>query len=738
MSSSKRVKIRAPTQSLCSHDLDLDSSWPVLDSAIDTIYEEKQSAISFEIHYRIVYSLVIRKYGEQLLGKVKQKLRERMEMLYCTRFEVDLGSMEFLKQVDETWNHQRSCLKMVSDLMLYMDRDLSWRSIETNVYDLGMELFRDIVVKPITDKLVDSIIEEINRARKSLDCIDTIMVARVTNMMKVLSEQRETLYKLYFEPSLLKDVRRYYSEWRQGFDSNALEYIQEVKDLLNHELCVYEHITGGESATKAHKLMKIVLISENINFVLEHSVHDCFKRGDEDNLALIIDLCKDPEDQQHLLDVLSRSVVEDVMKTREDSSGKKKTESSLMWVKGLVKVKEDYSRIFQKPEFNHGPFLKTVTDALAKVINEQPQRAVECISTTIDSFLRTNVTLGKEFQSLMQDCISLFVLMRDKDLFELYYKQQLSKRLIQKRSSLPLEHWIISKMTHKVGIDFTAKLEGMFRDINVSLDYDRKFKASHDDIDIDYQVEVLTPTFWPFQSIETSIQDIVLPQELDELRVAYENFYLGNHSGRTLKWAGHLGFMELGFHFNTTYHELSMSVYAAVILLLFNNYSELSMQDIQDLTHIPEQELLRQLVSLATAPRSRILKKNPPTKTVKSTDKFSINYDFTAPTTKVKVTTVILKNDPTSSQGGLKPAANKSLEKELEHDRIQVLSAAIVRIMKSEKKLLNKELYEKVSRSATNVNFEITNQLFDKSISNLIEKEYMQKNPEDPMMFHYL
>ncbi|AET37668.1 cullin CUL3 Ecym_1442 [Eremothecium cymbalariae DBVPG len=735
MNVSKRVKIRAPRHSFSSNNVDLESSWPILETAIDLIYDGKQSTLSFEELYRLVYDLVIRKYGEQLLENVKDAFTRRMKDIHDRGLFVELSSIEFLRRLNGIWNHQKLCLKMISDTMMYMDKALAWKGRQANVYVLGLDLFRDIVAKPIADKIVSSMIMEINRARKSLVDVDISTLISIVDMMQILNEGNETFYTLYFEPHLLQDVGSYYTQWRQRYADDAVLYINRVQEALNNELAVYKRITNGQSAVKCNEVMKKILISDNIEFVLRDSVHDCIKNSDTENLQLIIGFCKEPQDEQKFLDTLSNCVMNDGFAIPENQSVKKRAQLSLSWVKGLIEVKDTYENILHKANCLNGPYKKSMSDALAKVINSKPNKSIEYISTSIDGVLRTNTTLNKEMQTFLQDCIGFFALIRDKDLFELFYKQQFSKRLLQQKSSLQLEQWMISRMATAVGIDFTSKLEGMFRDINVSHGYDKKFKGS-EIMGIDFQAKVLTPTFWPFKPMETLTQDVVLPLELQDLKIAYESFYLENHSGRTLKWAYHLGSVEIGFQFSKTYHDLSMSVYAATIFLLFQDYSSLTMQEIGDLTHIPEPELVRQLLSLSTIPKTRILKKLPLTKSIKLTDIFSVNYEFSVPSRKVKIVT-ILKSEATPSSGSTPFPATKTIADEIDENRLQAVNAAIIRIMKSERKLTDDKLHNIVSELLSS-KMKVTKEFFKKSTNNLIEKEYLQRDIDDSATFHYL
>ena len=54
-------------------------TWRVLDVAIDEIYAQNSSRLSFEELYRAAYNMVLQKFGPELYSGVERKIRERLE-----------------------------------------------------------------------------------------------------------------------------------------------------------------------------------------------------------------------------------------------------------------------------------------------------------------------------------------------------------------------------------------------------------------------------------------------------------------------------------------------------------------------------------------------------------------------------------------------------------------------------------------------------------------------------------
>jgi cullin 3 len=94
--------------------------------------------------------------------------------------------------------------------------------------------------------------------------------------------------------------------------------------------------------------------------------------------------------------------------------------------------------------------------------------------------------------------------------------------------------------------------------------------------------------------------------------------------------------------FKTRKHDLNVSSLALVILLLFEDLGEgefLTYEEIKNTTAIPDNELQRNLQSLACT-KFKVLKKHPPGRDVNMDDSFSFNADFSSLSQKIKISTV--------------------------------------------------------------------------------------------------
>lgn len=86
--------------------------------------------------------------------------------------------------------------------------------------------------------------------------------------------------------------------------------------------------------------------------------------------------------------------------------------------------------------------------------------------------------------------------------------------------------------------------------------------------EIEISVTVMTSTFWPMTH---SAATATLPDLMLKACKSFENFYYSRHSGRRLTWQPGLGNTDVRVAFKAKKHDLNVSTFALVILLLFED-----------------------------------------------------------------------------------------------------------------------------------------------------------------------
>jgi cullin 3 len=181
------------------------------------------------------------------------------------------------------------------------------------------------------------------------------------------------------------------------------------------------------------------------------------------------------------------------------------------------------------------------------------------------------------------------------------------------------------------------------------------------------------------------------PAEIQGLQASFFKYYNTERNGRVLTWAGNLGTADIkcvfpkipgketGLLSKERRYELTVSTHGMVVLMLFNELPDgewLGFEEIQAATNIPAPELSRTLASLSLAPKSRVLLKDPMTKTIKPDDRFTYNSSFTSKQVKIRAPIVSAHSKVEGDD------ERKETEKKNDQSRLAIVDAAIVRIMK--------------------------------------------------------
>ena len=403
-------------------------------------------------------------------------------------------------------------------------------------------------------------------------------------------------------------------------------------------------------------------------------------------------------------------------------------------------------------------FVATNREAFEHFVNQRANKPPELIAKFVDSKLRASsakvagmsendssalvaIDHDAETEKALDGALSLFRHVQGKDAFEAFYKRDLAKRLLLgKSASVDAEKSFIGKLKAECGAQFTAKLEGMFKDVDASRDLMRAYnesllggsKTKRDENDEDARttapvkdvetyVTVLTAGSWPTYAALT----LRLPIELQRARDAYASFYLGKHSGRKLAWLDGLGHCVLRARFDKGEKELCTSTFQAAVLLLFNDVASLTAKAVVEMTGADDGECRRALQSLACG-KTRVLTKTPKGREIEDDDVFTVNGSFTEKLFRVKVNSIQMKETAT---------ATDETNERVFQDRQYQLDACLVRIMKTRRTTTHASL---VAETFAQISFPAKPADVKKRIESLIEREYLERDRNDPQTYNYL
>ncbi|TBU26329.1 Cullin-4B [Dichomitus squalens] len=375
-------------------------------------------------------------------------------------------------------------------------------------------------------------------------------------------------------------------------------------------------------------------------------------------------------------------------------------------------------------------FAYGLIDAFQAGFKSRRIKPAEMIAKHLDKAMRRGQK-GKrdeDFAAELDEVLALYRFTDDMDVFRTFYQRALAKRLLLGRSaSDDFEKAVLKKLREQYDPDF-GNGDKMFNDLDLSRELMARFykekKVDESSSLHKLTAMVLQRSSWPFAARKT---DILLPGWMQDDLSTFANYYKSKHQGRALDWDHALGTATLKARFKAGNKELSVSLYQAIILLLFNEEEELAYADIKEQTRLDDGELQRTLQSLACG-KKRVLKKTPAGKEVNMTDTFLFNVDFTDPRHVVHINSIQSKETPEET---------KRTQSSIEADRKHALDAAIVRVMKGKKELTYEQLKTATIEAVKN-HFVPEVSMIKKRIEGLMEQEYLRRDEEDQNRFFYV
>ncbi|KAF2876588.1 Cullin [Massariosphaeria phaeospora] len=641
----------------------------------------------------------------------------------------------------------------------------------------------DVAGRVVLGLLNHVILDQIQMERDG-DVIDKHLIKSCVYMLGDLYEDElesddQRLYTTSFEREYLETSRGFYRGEAELLlrDSDAGAYCKQARRRIYEEEERCKSTLLEVTMPKIQKVVEDELIKNRIREVvdMESGVRFMIDNDRLTELNLVYDLNSRVDDKK---DEVTRAVQKRIVAMgadvnnaalaasqapaaaaeagdkakgpAQDKGLNQQTVAAIKWVEDVLELKDKFDRIWSESFQSDILLQSALTRSFADFINSSAfPRSSEYISLFIDENMKKGIK-GKtemEIDMVLDKAITLLRYIQDKDLFERYYKKHLCRRLLMNKSvSNEVEKQMISKMKIELGNNFTVKLEAMFKDMAISEELTAGFKThveglgEKDPKRIELGINVLTSMTWPLETMGGAGDDdegrrskCNFPPSIDRIKRGFEKYYNQKHSGRQLTWLANMGSADVKAVFPKVQqrdgstkerrHDLNVSTYGMVILLLFNELpaeENLTFEEIQAQTNIPQNDLIRNLQSLAVAPKTRILIKEPMSKDVKPTDRFSFNEGFTGKFVKIKVGVVSSGNKVESDR------ERRETEKKNDASREYQIEAAVVRIMKQRKELLHQQLVmETLSQLAGKFKPEVN--MIKKRIENLIEREYLER-----------
>ncbi|KHG11994.1 Cullin-4 -like protein [Gossypium arboreum] len=431
----------------------------------------------------------------------------------------------FLKQPDSCDLEKLYQASLTYSSFLYFDyyRHLQHRTYVKqtpnvrSLWDMGLQLFRKhlSMAPEVEHKTVTGLLRMIEGERLG-EAVDRTLLNHLLKMFTALG-----IYSESFEKPFLECTSEFYAAEGMKYmqQSDVPDYLKHVEMRLHeeHERCVLY----------LDALTRKPLIATAEKQLLERHIPAILDKG----FVMLMD-GRRIEDLQRMYSLFSRVNALESLRQAISSYIRRTGQVIVMdeekdkdMVPSLLEFKASLDSIWEESFSKNEAFGNTIKDSFEHLINLRQNRPAELIAKFLDEKLRSGNkgTSEEELEGTLDKALVLFRFIQGKDVFEAFYKKDLAKRLLLgKSASIDAEKSMITKLKTECGSQFTNKLEGMFKDIELSKEINESFKQSSQartklPSGIEMSVHVLTTGYWPTYPP----MDVRLPHELNVYQVCF-------------------------------------------------------------------------------------------------------------------------------------------------------------------------------------------------------------------------
>nr|CAD2175465.1 unnamed protein product [Meloidogyne enterolobii] len=718
----KKIVIRKFQQRNDPNVLNFDANWSILEDSVIKIQKRESAHVTCVELYNIVENLCQMNYAQEIFSRLQilihnfsdDECARLVEKSQNSSFETFFGNVEsFMGQFLPAIVVDKECISLPRP------------NLSNATEDTGHEAFRQRVIEHSGNcsRAVNGILQLIERDRRGIQ-VDRHLLKSLLRMFMNLQ-----IYDRSFEREFLKATEHFYREESslQIQELNISNYLQFAQKRLIEE---EERIQLYLEYSTSKKLIGIVekcFIADYLDSIISKGPYQLISEQRLDDLALLFQLLSRVKDGQLALKNAFSEHIKKVGRAMVMDAERDKT-----LVQELMDLKAKLDQIIIKCFCSNERFLNALKDSFDFFINSRPNKIAELTAKFMDLKLRTGnkECTEDELDSVMDKVIVIFRFVQGKDVFEAFYKKDLAKRLLLGRSaSVDAEKAMLSKLRTECGAGLTQKLEGMFKDMELSKDFCATFKQYLEASDkekrfskLEVNVAILTMGNWPTYPL----QEVNIPPQLAELQQICAKFYTSKHNGRKLRWQYSLtsGVLKANFKPKVT-KELEVSLFQSMVLLMFNEKLKWNFKEISENTKIEDIELKRTLQSLACG-KFRVLIKQPKGKDINSDDNFVLNEEFNDRLYRIRISQVQMRETEQEHQ---------QTEEQIFQDRLYQIDAAVVRIMKTRQRLSHTQL---ITETLSQLRFSVKATDLKKRIESLIERDYLSRDKEDASLYNYV
>lgn len=763
-------------------------TWDKIVKSLDSVYEvicgEKDSMGESNTNskmawYTLTYNaatkdhLVAEKLYEQLRNWIEETLKKRVTGPVQEMAKKG-DSDQLFKKVTEAYSHFKISMKYGCIVFHYLGSYVTKRSNHDTIDQMYLKGFNRAVYAQVKHDLLGVILKQVNARRDG----NTIDMAALKNAVAIFidvgtatapdDKGKTEVYFNDFEKHYIDALKTVYRQ-RSVAELNTDEgraYLIWVESRQDLEMTLAGELLRGDSHDKVRQATEEELIRPHIKTVIQHPDSGfavLLEEWREGDLARMFKLMKRVPNNEalNLMGVAMTQRIQEEGKEIMDAFQNTLSQGSLDIEKpccesvmaldakygNLIKGHFENNVVFHQARkkafetFLHGTFNRK--DAKSKDGDEYdtksttfPEILVAYCDAVMKRELKDIVDPNAEMERL-DTLLQIFTYIREKDIFQEYYKAKLAKRLLQSSPHEELEKGFLERLQREMGKGFTYQMEGMLQDRENTIQHIEKFKEdlASKSLTTEFACQVLTAGHWP--SYKSDL--LAPPPSLRQASEAFERYYKKRYQTRALTWINALGQATMKIAFTKGEKEVTATIYQAALLTIVDDAMGrgLSLSQISEQMNLDSKAVKVHVASILVTKNMNLLQKvdaegNPVSGTAKGvadSDLIALKADFSSTKRKFKL--------PTHSGGGTGSSKDTEPDPDMEARRRIQIEACIVRIMKSRRTLSYGELQDLCIEQLAKY-FVPQPKMIKSRVEDLIPRGYLKRDDDDPMRFDYL
>ncbi|ORY86878.1 cullin protein [Protomyces lactucae-debilis] len=636
----------------------------------------------------------------------------------------------------------------IHHIFRYLNRNWVKRELDegrTNMHDVYtfcLVLWKSIVFDDLQAEIMTEVLKLIRRQRSGM-VVESSLIKHVVDSYVLLGLDetdpgKSTLdvYQQFFHVPFIAETSKFYEQESAAAiaELSVPDYMKKAEARIKEEEGRVELYLHVSSTSKLMAACDQALIAAHAE-VLQQAFPDLIEHDRQDDMQRMYKLLGRIAKG---LDPMRKAFEEHVRKTGLASVEKNcpdvENVEPKAYVNALLTVHTAYNGLIERAFNSDSDFVKSLDKACGEFMNRNKAcgftsaKSPELLSKYCDGLLKKSAKNPdeQEVEAVLQDVMTVFKYVEDKDVFIKFYTRQLSRRLVNDLSnSDDAEASMLSKLKEACGVEYTKKLQRMFGDITTSREHQDTFRTylAQKDEDapavVDADFKVLQSGSWPLYAPTT---EFLIPEALLKTVEQFAMYYDFTHNGRKLQWLWQHSKADIKVNYLPSKYTFQVSTYQLAILMAYNTTLSLTYTELQAITGITAKDQLDGALGILVKAKVLLLSET-------DGQRYSLNTNFKNKKLRINL------NLPIKSE---QKQESDDTHKHIEGDRKHMIESAIVRIMKARKQMKHTLLVqETINQLKSRFQPKISD--IKKSIDGLLERDYIERAEGDAKdMYSYL